>query len=158
MNVPDSPEQHETYTNYGQVTLEDVKRHAHTYINTNTRAAQDSIMLYQFLTNSLTEEPNTSVLSNAATYTIEALPSGACLLKILIGKASIDTKAKMLLLREIIAKLHVKIIDFNGDIREFNIFVNNTTDELSGRGQRVDELVTHLFKAYEQINDDQFCS
>jgi hypothetical protein len=159
MNVPDaSGTERNLATNYGQITLEDVKRHARTYISTDTRAAQDSIMLYQFLTNSLTEDANTSVLSNSATYTIATLPSGACLLKILIGKASIDTKAKVLLLREVISNLHIKIGEFSGDVRKFNIFVNNTKDELAGRGQKVDELVTHLFKAYEQINDDQFRS
>jgi hypothetical protein len=113
-------------------------------------------MLYQFLTNSLTEEANTSVLSYSTMYTVDNVPSGACLFKILIGKASIDTKAKVLLLREVIANLHVKIGEFNGDVCKFNIFVNNTTDELACRGQMADELVTNLFKAYEQINDDQF--
>jgi hypothetical protein len=86
LNIPDSSgTERNLATNYGQLTIENVKNHARSYVNTNTRAAQDSIMLYQFLTNSLTEEANTSVLSNSTMYTIDNLLSGACLLKILIG-------------------------------------------------------------------------
>jgi hypothetical protein len=114
------------------------------------------MMLHQFLTGSLTEDANTMVLSNAASYTVATLPSGACLLKVIIGKASIDTKAKVLLLRETVANLHIKIGEYNGDVRKFNIYVDSIRDALAGRGQSVDELVTHLFRAYETINDEQF--
>jgi hypothetical protein len=78
------------------------------------------------------------------------------LLKTIIGKASIDTKAKILLLRETVANLHVKMNEFGGDVRKFNTYVETIRDALAGRGQQVDELVAHLFRAYEQVNDDQF--
>lgn len=84
------------------------------------------------------------------------MPSGPCFLKIIIGKASIDTKAKVLLLRETISNLHVKMNEYGGDVRKFNIYVENVRDALAGRGQTVDELTTHLFKAYEQVSDEQF--
>jgi hypothetical protein len=38
--------------------------------------------------------------------------------------------------------------EFKGNVRDFNLHVANLRDQLLGRGQQVDELVTHRFEAY----------
>jgi hypothetical protein len=38
--------------------------------------------------------------------------------------------------------------DHKGNVRSFNTFVAHQRDQLTGRGQVVDELLTHLFDAY----------
>ena len=43
-------------TNYGQVSLENTRTHATTYVNTPTRDAQDNDMFYYFSADSLTKE------------------------------------------------------------------------------------------------------
>jgi hypothetical protein len=143
-------------TNYGQLTIDNCKTHAMTYIAAQNRRAQDSMMMFQCLSSSLTEEANVMMLSNPEAYTVNSTPSGPCFLKALIGKASIDSNAKVFLLRETLANLHIKMNEYAGDVRKFNVFVDNTRINLAGRGESVDELTTHLFKAYEQVNDTKF--
>jgi hypothetical protein len=43
-------------TSYGTITLERVRKHAETYLSTQTRAAQDSFMMYQCIMKTLTKE------------------------------------------------------------------------------------------------------
>jgi hypothetical protein len=157
LRIPDSSgTTRDLSTNYGQLTITECQNHATTYVTRNERRAQDSMMMYQYLSNSLTEEATTMILSNKSSYYVNELPSGLCFLKTIIGRASIDTKARVMLLRETVANLHVKINEFNGDVRKFNVFVDQTKEALMGRGESVDELVTHLFRAYEKVNDEEF--
>lgn len=74
----------------------------------------------------------------------------------IIGKSSIDTKAKVLLLRQAIAALPAKMSELQGDVKEFNLYVQHKRDELLGRGQTVDELMAHIFQAYLRVSDDNF--
>jgi hypothetical protein len=143
-------------TQYGQLTPTNCTNHARTYIGQQTRAAQNSMMFYQCLVNSLTEEASLSVMSNCSPFTIDETPSGTCFLKTIIGKASVDTRQKVLLLRETVSNLHVKMVDLGGDVEKFNVYVDNVRDALAGRGQSVDELTMHLFKAYSKVNDEEF--
>jgi hypothetical protein len=159
VTVPDAsvpPVPRNLLINFGQLTLENCRAHATTYYNTQTRNAQNSMFLYQFLHESLTEEAKAVMVSNLALYSITDIPIGILYLKLIIGKASIDTKAKVLLLREQVANLHVKIGDFKGNVREFNTHVDQIRTALEGRGQRVDELTMHLFRAYETVQDPTF--
>jgi hypothetical protein len=159
LQVPDNhvpPIQRNVLTNFGQVTLDDCHRHALTYHGTQTRDAQNSMFLYQFLHDSLSEDAKAIMVSNVTMYSIEGVPVGLLFLKLLIGKASIDTNAKVLLLREQVSSLHIKMRELKGDVRAFNTYVDQLRTALEGRGQHVDELISHLFKAYEAVPDPNF--
>ena len=149
-------------TNFGQLTLENCRAHVLTFLNVEGRNAQNDVMLYFLLVNSLTEEARgkamggardainyTNVAAVVAPATVgETIPSGIMLLKIIIGKSTVDTKAKVLLLRQEVATLSYKMISLKGDIVEFNQYAERKRDELLSRGQTVDELIAHLFTAY----------
>jgi hypothetical protein len=127
LNVPDAaavPVQRNLLTNFGQVSLEDCSRHARTYYNQPNRNTQNSMFLYQFLCDSVTEEAKATMISNSTLYSLGDTPVWSMFLKVLIGKSSIDTKAKVLLLREQVANLYVKISDLKGDVRAFNTHVD----------------------------------
>jgi hypothetical protein len=143
-------------TNYGQVTRENVQAHAITYIGNPDRNAQNAMMLYKYLMNSLTDEAKLTMLTMKEQYHIGIVPDGIMLLKAIIGRASIDTRAKVLLLRESISHLYIKMNEVKGNVREFNEHVSELSAALRGRGHDVEELVMHLFKAYEQVPDQQF--
>jgi hypothetical protein len=143
-------------TNYGQVTIANVRAHAITYITTPTRNAQNSMMLYLYLLNSLTEESKMTMITVHDQYHELGLPSGPMFLKSIIGRASIDSKAKILSLRQEVSQLYVKMLDLKDNVREFNQHVAEVKAALLGRGETVNELVMHLFKAYEQVPDQQF--
>jgi len=70
-----------------------VKEHAETYLNTNSRAAQDSQQLANCILNSLTVDVRNSVTLHEDEYTIGEEVSGTCLLKVVIQKSHIDTNA-----------------------------------------------------------------
>jgi hypothetical protein len=159
VTVPDAsavPVNRNLLSNFGQVTVADCTRDARTYVGQQTRNAQNSMFLYQFLHDSLTDDAKAIMVSNVALYSINDVPAGAIFLKLLVGKASIDTKAKVLLLREQVATLYVKMGELNGNVREFNTYVDQLRTSLEGRGQTVDELIMHLFRAYEAVPDPNF--
>ena len=47
---------HDLLNAYGEITLEQINIHSHTYITVHNRSAQNSMQLYHCLTNSLSEE------------------------------------------------------------------------------------------------------
>lgn len=123
-----------------------------------TRMTQDSMMLYQFLLVSLTDAAKLVVLSDKDMYYINDKTSGVCFLKVIIGRSSIDTNAKTNMLRKKIAKLADEMRTvYKGNVRDFNVYVAEQRDQLLGRGQTVEELITHLFEAYTTgVPDDEF--
>ena len=64
--------------------LEDVLRFEESYINTPTRAAHDTNMLYHCLIGSLSKAGRTKVMVWEEQYNIKGKPSGNLLLKIII--------------------------------------------------------------------------
>ena len=121
-------------TNFGQITAANVKAHAMSYMFTGTRNAQNATMMHQFLSNSITVSTKLNILANPALYTENEVPSGPMMLKLIIGKASIDTPATMLILRESIANLHSKMSEMKCNVREFNIYVEQQRKLIAGRG------------------------
>lgn len=149
---------------YGMVTMADCQAYATNHVGlatattNNTRLSQDSMMLYQFLLNSLSESAKLAMLSDKESYYINDFPSGVCFLKAIIGRSSIDTNAKVTMLRKRIAKLADTMQnEYKGNVRDINIYVAEQRDQLRGRGHEVNELLTHLFDAYlNGVNDEEF--
>ena len=55
--------------------------------------------------NSLSDAAKLAILADKDLYHINGHPSGVCFLKVIIGRSSIDTNAKISMLRKRIAKL-----------------------------------------------------
>ena len=75
---------HLLLAHYGQVTLQQVKDHATTYINTQMRAAQNNLLLYTCLAASITLETKAKAMIFQQDYHEGQTPIGATYLKILI--------------------------------------------------------------------------
>jgi hypothetical protein len=127
-------------------------------VNTQTRQAQDAAMLLQFLHNSITDKAKLLLILDADVYTVAGETDGVVFFKLIVARASIDTNAKVNMIRQKISNLKNTLRDeYKGNVREFNVYVANLRDELVGRGQQVDELVAHLFEAYTQsVPNDEF--
>jgi hypothetical protein len=159
LNVPDSTGNvYDITTHYGKLSIYDCISHALMYINTQTRRAQDAVMLFQFLHNSLIDNAKLPLMADADVYTVAGESDGVVFFKLIVGRASINTNVKANMIRQKIANLKYALRDeFKGNVREFNVYVANLRDELTGRGQQVDELVAHLFDAYTQSDPiDEF--
>jgi hypothetical protein len=146
-------------TAYGLLSLANCRVHAATYVNLPTKNAQNSIMLYQFLSNTLTTEAKNKIQINAALYHIggNEIPSGTCFLKIIIGKSTNDTISTVHVLRHSISNLENKMHEFKSDISAFNLYAQHLRNSLLARGHDVeDDLLMNLFRAYSVANDEHF--
>ena len=79
-------------THYGQVSLDNTRAHAMSYVNTPTRDAQDNDMFYYFLADSLTSDFRTTVVLYADVYTMANVPVASALLKQIIILTWVDTR------------------------------------------------------------------
>lgn len=145
---------------FGMLKIEECVTHALTYTGVvDSRLAQDNMMMYQFLSNSVSEAGMKLMIPEKGVYYVRPKqPSAICFLKILIGKASVDMNAKMTVLRKRVAKLgDVMHDEFKGNVRNFNVYAADCRDQLVGRGHTIDELLTHLFDAYlNGVPDEEF--
>jgi hypothetical protein len=120
--------------------------HALTYISTQARTAQDSGMMFMFLQASLSDSSNSIILINPAEYTVNGQPLGPCFLKVIIGKASVETIATVNVLRNSISNLVVKMSEYNSNIKLFNNHVTYLKNALLSRMEQVPEHMMNLFK------------
>jgi hypothetical protein len=110
---------------YGRITMEHCTVSANAYLDALTRNSQNNAMLYQFLSNSLTEEAKMELLSAPEIYTFQGIPSGTCFLKAIIGKATVDTIATVMTIRNAVANLDTKMTEVQGNIQLFNTYVRH---------------------------------
>ena len=154
LNQPDRlisiPEQ------YGQITLEQIRAYVTTYINGQTRAAQDDWQLYLCLKESLTPTAKAAVLLATRDFTVNGRRSGAALLKVIIDKAYLDTHATTRIIRENLTQLDTYMVSVNHDVRKFNDHVQTQLDALAARGETVQDLVSKLLKGYSAVKDKAF--
>jgi hypothetical protein len=151
---------------YGLLTATDIMAYILTYFHLETKEAQDSVMMYQFLINSLTIEARTEMCVYEDQYLIDYVPapgatpikigSGACLLKAIIGKAVLDTMASVNTLRAAIRNLDKKLVELQSNIKQFNHYVSQQKTGLTARGEAVPELLMSLFEAYLGASDESF--
>jgi hypothetical protein len=144
---------------YGLISLTHCQAHAATYVDLPTKNAQNSIMLYQFLSNTLSKEAKNKIQINAGLYHIgiNEIPSGVCFLKIIIGKSTNDTISTVHVLRHSVSNLENKMLEFKSDISTFNLYAQHLRNSLLARGHDIeDDLLMNLFRAYSVANDEHF--
>ena len=140
-------------THYGQVSLDNTRAHAVTYVNTPTRDTQDNDMFYYFLSDSLTNEFHTTVLLYADVYTVTNVLVTASLVIIL---TRVDNSASTMHIREMLIESKQKLILLKGNITEFNHWVCKQMVRLHAQEQEVVDLLYYLWKAYKAVPDDKF--
>ena len=158
LEIPD--EEHEKFINmlkqYGSISLKDVREHAKTYVNNESRAAQDSQQMADCILNSLTVEARNSVTLCEDEYTIGEVVSGTCLLKVVVRESHIDTNATTRIIREELTKLDSYMVSIDSDILKFNEHVKDLLKKLKARGAITHDLLANLFKAYKATSDKVF--
>jgi hypothetical protein len=143
-------------SNYGALSIEDVRASVITYINAADRKAQESFQLYQALMNSLSAAGRAKVTIWATDYTINDLPSGVLLLKKIIQVSMIDTNATAAYIRTQLSSLDNYIITMGSDITKFNQHVKSLVLQLQKRRETSNDLLTNLFKGYRACDDRKF--
>ena len=143
-------------THYGQVSIENTRAHAATYVNSPTRDAQDNDMLYYFLADSLTNEFCTTVLLYADIYTIANVPVASSLLKQIVILTRVNNPASTMHIREMLIKSKCKLLLLKGNITELNQWVCKQMGHLHTREQGAVDLLYYLWKAYKVAPNEEF--
>lgn len=144
-------------TQYGEITMSQIKDHVSTYHNKKGRAAQDSMMLFTCITNSLTQQARKKLILYKKEYYInDRTPSGALLLKVLIRESHIDTNATVKIVRENLSSLDIYMVKIDSDIEKFNRYVYENLLQLQSRGHSTLDLMANLFKGYAKASDKTF--
>ena len=143
-------------THYGQVSLDNTRAHATTYVNTPTRDAQDNDMFYYFLADSLTSDFCTTVLLYADIYTVTNVPVASALLNQIIILTRVDNPASTMHIREMLIESKSKLLLLKGNITQFNQWVRKQMGRLHAREQEAIDLLYYLWKAYKAAPDDEF--
>ena len=143
-------------THYGQVSLDNTRAHATSYVNTPTRNAQDNDMFYYFLADSLTSDFRTTVLLYADVYTVANVPVASALLKQIIILTRVDNPASTMHIREMLIESKSKLLLLKGNITQFNQWVRKQMGRLHAREQEAVDLLYYLWKAYKAAPDDEF--
>ena len=143
-------------THYGQVSLDNARAHAATYVNTPTRDAQDNHMFYYFWADSLTNEFCTTVLLYADTYMVTNVPVASALLKQIIILTRVDNPASTMHIREMLIESKQKLLQLKGNITEFNQWVQKQMGRLHAWEQEAIHLLYYLWKAYKAAPDEEF--
>jgi hypothetical protein len=143
---------------YGELSYDDVRRHAQAYVNTETRSAQDSVMLYLCVMATLSETGQKKVRSRGLTYPFMSGDKGVgtLLLKVVIMVSHVDTRATVTQVRTKLSSLDKTMRDMDSDIDKFNDHVMTLATKLQSRGEATQDLLVNLFKGYKACKDAEF--
>jgi hypothetical protein len=141
---------------YGSVSIEQVRAHAQTYNGMQTRHAQNADQIYVCLAALLTNEAMQRVALDANKYTIGDDCDGLLYFKVIVGLAHIDTRATVTMIRRRLCALDTKMTDVQDNIVELNAFVKTQQDSLTARGEKMEDLLVNLFMASMACSDQEF--
>ena len=143
---------------FGRFSLERVQEYENGLINQQTRRAQEDRMLYECILNSLTVNGKAKLNVFHKDYHVgnPALPSGLCLLKVLVRESHLDSNATSAMIRMKLSNLDSYIHTVGNDIDKFNNYVKIMVDTLAARGEVTNDLLTNLFKGYQACSDKNF--
>lgn len=155
-NNPQQPPHTSIITNYGQIDLDHIKDYETTFINTPTRPAQDTAMLYHCLMNSLSAEALTILTIWKDDYIINKMPPGNLLFKVIIRERHINTNATESSIRTKLSSLDVYMAQIDHDIPKFNPYAKHQLQALATRGATTNDILRNLFKGYLACMDQIF--
>jgi hypothetical protein len=143
---------------YGNVDMDDCQIHANDYMMLRQRDAQNSMMLYQFLSNSISDDMKSELTVQSEIFEVQGQFDGLCFLKLIISTAEVDTIATVSVLRNTLKRLDVKMVEVSGNLIEFHTHVRETVGSLAAYGEVMQntDLLTSLFEAYEAVEDEKF--
>jgi hypothetical protein len=147
---------HNLLHNYGVIPLESVALDVAAYVKAQCKVAQDSFMLFGCIFGSLHTDFLNLITTEATLYHIidtrypqEApIPCGALLLKIIIKKAHVDTRATVSFIRTALSSMDTKMMALDSDISKFIAYVKTQVIALEARGETTTDLLINVFKGY----------
>jgi hypothetical protein len=104
LNIPDSNgTRRNVISEYGVLSAQNIRDHASTYHTLQTRQArqaQNGVQMGQCLLNSMTKAGKLKIMKESDAYYVNGILAGPLLLKLILKKATIDSRATSVSLRE----------------------------------------------------------
>eukprot|EP00957_Ditylum_brightwellii_P040946 3100369-Ditylum_brightwellii.AAC.1 len=142
---------------YGLLTPQNIVDHANaTYLGAQNKAAQNNAQLYHCLKNSISQYVRETIVEEVGSYYSMNSPVGGLFFKYLMSKMVVDTVVTAAQMQENLVRLPNYMLQVDSDIEAFNKWVRVNRQSLLARGEQVDDLMIHLFAAYEQAQHFKF--
>jgi hypothetical protein len=144
-------------TNYGEFTIEEVKTYAKNHwIGQHIRVAQDSVMLYHCLKNSITKSALNKLQSYKKHFIIHGQGDGVVLLKAITDASHIRARATASVIRNKLAALDQLMVDKNYNVGEFMDEVDAMVLELAAQGESSSDMMNNLMRGLRASTDQKF--
>jgi hypothetical protein len=156
-------------TQYGEITMAQVRQQAEIYQPLLERRCQNSTMMFQCINASITAKVLVKVSTDPTRYTIvipavpaqaqpaEIVQDGPCFLKAIIDDTYANTATNVVLAQRNLANLreYIKTVpEYN--IITFHQYVKEQLQELEVANKMTTDLMVNLFAAYREVPDKQF--
>jgi hypothetical protein len=148
-------------THYARTSTAKLRSNAIDYLTRHCRDHQNSVMIYHCISASLTEDLYTRLTLDADAYTITMGGTvhfdGPLFLKLVIDKAHANIKSTTSVLRGQISDLSTYMSKMKlQNITEFNRHLKAIVLELRACGEKSEDILTNLFRAYLTVSDSDF--
>jgi hypothetical protein len=148
--------------NYGTLTAAQVAANATRYTGTDTRRAQDSAMLFESVSASLSIDAKTIMELHRTDYTVNGFPEGVMFLKKVIDTGIVTSIASAVVIRQEFSQERMKesIAELHYWVPSFQDKLKANVVELARHGQSFPEtdLITNLFATYMTCPSKPFVS
>ena len=98
--------------------------------------------------NLLTASGTAKIITKSTKYLIVSNPCGSLLFKILLHKATMETRGTASNMRENMWSIDTCISTVNFDIDKLNEYSKIKYEALTARGERCNEMMSNMFKGY----------
>jgi hypothetical protein len=156
-----TPSDRDLITQHRMLSIDNVQHAArNNYLGQQTRDAQSSHLLFEFLYESLDEATKKTMMTESSKYMLTVnnttYKDGPSFLKAILLKVSVETNATDFHIRENLHELPAKIKELDYNIQAFNDYVKVQVTDLAAGGQETTDLLVYLFLSYESVKDDDF--
>jgi hypothetical protein len=155
-NQAATPSDKNLLTQYGVLSLDNVRAHATAYIGQHNRAAQAAVQLRDSLMATLSPKIMTQMVTKERGYLINGVKDGTCMLMVLMTLIFVETRATVSVIHAKLRGLINLLKVHKSDITAFNLEVSDSITALSVLEETCPDLLLSLFNAYETASDKDF--
>jgi hypothetical protein len=142
---------------YGQLSLQQVRAFAQTFVGTETRLAQIDAQVSQCLRKSLTKQASNTMNLESDKFKIGLTEVGILFLKMAQQKTRADTQFTVDNIRQKLRHLAIIMVEKGFDINRFNEEVRAQVHDLDARGEHLENgFYTDLINGYLACTDVAF--
>ena len=145
-------------THYVCMSTDQIRTHARRWINRGGKKSQKNQMMVKVILDSISKNVRHKITNKKTVISVgnSLVRSGNIILKIIMSKTIIDTRATSAAFIYDLGNLDFFMSSCNSNIETFNAYVNHAVRSLQARGDRVNDLLTNLFKRYKIATDVKF--